>query len=75
MANILEINPTDVKLDDPSINRALTNLGQDSKPALQPLWQFEQEMRKDPRWGNTQNARQSLDSTANTILKSFGLVS
>jgi hypothetical protein len=75
MANILEINPTDVKLDDPTINRALTNLGQDSKPALQPLWQFEQEMRKDPRWGNTQNARQSLDSTANTILKSFGLVS
>jgi hypothetical protein len=75
MANILELNPTDIKLSDPNINKALTNLTQDSKPALQPLWQFETELRKDPRWNQTKNARDSLDSTARSVLSSFGLVS
>jgi len=75
MANILELNSADIKLDDPNINKALTNLTQDSKPALQPLWQFETELRKDPRWAKTKNARDAIDSTARSVLSTFGLVS
>jgi hypothetical protein len=74
MANILELNPADIKLSDVNINKALTNLTSDSKPALQPLWQFENELRKDPRWNQTKNARDAMDSTARSVLSSFGLV-
>jgi hypothetical protein len=75
MANILELNPVELKLSDPTINQALTGVNQDNKPTLKPLWQFETDLRKDPRWGKTQNARQTTDATAHNILQSFGLVS
>lgn len=75
MANILEISPDSVDLNDPHINKALTNLSQDNKPAMTPLWQFETQLRQDPRWNYTKNARDSVDSTARSILQNFGLVS
>jgi hypothetical protein len=74
MAKILELNPTDIKLDDPSINQALTNLGQDGKPAATPIWQFENSMRQDPRWQKTQNARDAYANTAHRVLSDMGLV-
>jgi hypothetical protein len=40
-----------------------------------PLWQFEQELRQDPRWTYTNNAQEDLMGTARQILKNFGLVS
>lgn len=75
MANILEMDPNTISLDDPHLNKALTGLNKDSQPVLSPLWQFETQLRKDPRWGKTQNARQATDSAARSILQSFGLVS
>jgi len=75
MSQILELPATSIKLTDPSINKALTNLDADSKPALQPIWQFETSLRKDPRWASTKNARDTVDSTARKILSDFGLVS
>ncbi|WP_061290727.1 hypothetical protein [Herbidospora cretacea] len=79
MARILEINPQALKMDDPSIRRALQGIGSDSGGnatagnSTMPLWQFENELRKDPRWLSTNNARQSLNSTARGILRDFGL--
>ena len=75
MSNLLEISPTSISLNDPTISQALTGVNQDNKPALKPLWQFENDLRKDPRWAKTQNARQTVDSTAHNILQTFGLVS
>jgi len=75
MSQILEVPPATISLTDPTINKALTNLDADSKPALQPIWQFETGLRKDPRWASTKNARDALDSGAREILSSFGLVS
>lgn len=75
MASILEIDPANITLDDNTINRALTNVNQDGKQAPTPLWQFETQLRQDPRWATTQNARQTVDTTARSILQSFGLVS
>lgn len=80
MARILELNPGQLKLDDPTLRRALQNITQDSSGTSQPagstmpLWQFENELRKDPRWLQTNNARSSLNSTARGVLKDFGLV-
>ena len=75
MSQILELPPNTISLSDPTINKALTNLTADSKPALQPLWQFETSLRKDPRWGATKNARDAVDSFSRKILSDFGLVS
>jgi hypothetical protein len=75
MSQILELPPESIALTDPTINKALTNLTTDSKPALQPLWQFETSLRKDPRWASTKNARDAADSATRQILSDFGLVS
>lgn len=75
MSNILEIDPNTISLNDYYVNKALTGLNTEGKPSTQPLWQFEQELRKDPRWNYTQNAQDSLMNTARQVLQDFGLVS
>jgi len=75
MSKILEIPPANIGLSDPTINKALTSLDKDNKQMLQPIWQFETGLRKDPRWASTQNARDAVDSTTRKILSDFGLVS
>lgn len=74
MGRILEINPEQLSLDDPMIRGALAQQNADGKPpALMPLWEFENKLRKDPRWLQTNNARQSLNSTGREIGKMFGV--
>jgi len=75
MSSILEIDPNTISLNDYYVNRALTGLDAENKPTTQPLWQFEKELRKDPRWNYTQNAQDSLMNTARRVLQDFGLVS
>jgi hypothetical protein len=75
MASLLELPSTEIGLNDYNINKALTSMNADGKQQAQPLWQFETDLRKDPRWAKTQNARQTVDTTARNILQSFGLVS
>jgi len=74
-ANVLEVNPQDVNLDDKLLQRWLQGTTQQGKPpAAVPVWQAEQDLRKDPRWGYTQNAKQATAEVANTIGKAFGMV-
>lgn len=73
MANILEIPQDSLSLNDPTINKALTNIDQTGKQTAVPLWQFETNLRQDPRWATTKNAKDTLDSTAHSILQNFGL--
>lgn len=75
MSSVLEIDPNTIGLNDNYVSQALTGLTADGKPATKPLWQFEQELRKDPRWNFTNNAQQSLMNTARRVLQDFGLVS
>jgi hypothetical protein len=75
MANLLEIPSGNISLNDHTINKALTNLNADSKPELQPIWQFETGLRKNPRWASTKNARDTVDNVTRKILSDFGLVS
>jgi hypothetical protein len=75
MAKLLEIPWSSIGLNDTTINQALTSMGSNGTPQAQPLWQFETNLRKDPRWAQTQNARATVDSTARSILQTFGLVS
>jgi hypothetical protein len=73
MAAILEIDPTTIGLQDLSIKQALTGVDMDGKPNTKPLWMFEQDLRKDPRWNYTKNAQEATMGVARKVLQDFGL--
>jgi len=72
---VLEVNPQDVGLNDALLQKALQGTSEAGKPpAAQAVWQFEQGLRKDPRWGFTNNAKQATAEVATTIGKAFGMI-
>lgn len=73
MANILEIDADSITFNDPTLRRALQYIGADGKPAVKPIWQFETELRQDPRWEKTDNARKVGDSISLKVLRDLGL--
>lgn len=72
---VLEVNPENLSIDDPLIQRALQAKDGKGKPTTQTVYDFENALRNDPRWAKTNNARDTMTNTANAILKSFGVVS
>lgn len=74
-AQTLEVNAHDVGLDDKDVQRWLQGKSEAGKPpAATAVWQAQQELRKDARWGFTNNARQSAAETATVIGKAFGMI-
>lgn len=73
-AKLLEVNPQNLNLDDPLIQRALQAKDGKGKPTTQTVYDFENTLRNDPRWAKTDNARDQMSATANSILQSFGVV-
>lgn len=73
MAQILELPQGSINLFDSTIKKALnyTNKGTLQKEA-KPLWQFENELRADPRWKKTKNAQDSLFQVGHQVLADFG---
>jgi hypothetical protein len=74
-ATLLELPETDMDLFNTHIAKAMT-----AKPAKgaesgsqMPLWQFENEVRADPLWRKTNNARESMMTVARSVAKDFGL--
>jgi choline dehydrogenase-like flavoprotein len=65
MANVLEINPDTIKLDDKYIQSALSTLPN--------FGDFNKMLRNTPMWEYTQNARDEAAGYANRILQDFGL--
>lgn len=74
MSQILELPGGSINLFDNTIKKALsyTNPSNLEKGA-KPLWQFENELRSDPRWKQTKNAQDSLMQVGHKILADFGL--
>lgn len=73
MANILEIDPDSISYNDPTLRKALQAVDAAGKPTTKPIWQFEQELRNDPRWEYTNNARSTVDSISLKVLRDWGL--
>lgn len=71
-AKILELNPADIDLFDKDIRAAISGTKTDGSPGSKSLWQFEQDMRKEPAWLKTQNAQDSSMSIAKKVLTDFG---
>lgn len=74
MSQILELNPETISINDPMIQRALVYIGPDGTPSQKPIWQMEQDARKDERWRYTQNAEKELMGTGINLLRKYGLV-
>lgn len=74
-AQLLEKDPQSVDLTDPLIQRALQGAvdPKTKTSQMQSVFDFEQSVRKDPRWLQTQNAHDSMESVGLRILQDFGL--
>lgn len=73
MSQLLELPAGSVNLFDPSIKKALQFRDSAGKSAVKPLWQFENEVRADPRWAKTNNAQNSVMQIAHQVLSDFGV--
>ena len=74
MSNILEIPDNSIDLFDPNIRGALAYTLPDGAIGTKSIYDFEKELRKDPRWQYTNNARSQAASVAQTVLKDFGFM-
>lgn len=73
MARTLERNPGELSLADPLIQSALQFTDPTTgQVRTKSLWEFEQELRQRPEWGNTTEGRRALNDGAMEMLKSFG---
>ncbi len=66
MASVLEINPETINLSDPVLRSAIGPNGEVS------LYDFQRQLRKDPRWQYTNNAREEVSSKVLRVLQDFG---
>lgn len=67
VSTLLELPEGDVDLFNKHVSKAMTAQG------TTPLWQFETDVRSDPLWKKTNNARESMFSVAHQVLNSFGV--
>lgn len=79
-AKIWELDPNKIDLFDPTLRSAITKMTtssptQDAIPQQVPLYQFETQLRQDPRWLKTNNARESINAAAGQVLSDMGLIS
>jgi hypothetical protein len=66
MASILEVAPDSISLSDPTLRSAIGPNGEVS------LYEFQRQLRKDPRWQYTDNARETVSTAALGVLRDFG---
>lgn len=74
MSNILEVPDTSIDLFDPKIRNAMAFTLPDGKVGTKSIYDFEKELRQDPRWQYTNKAREQAASVATTVLRDFGFM-
>ena len=72
MADLLEMNPDDININNKLIQKALKQRTADGKPAAMDLTDFADLVRKDNRWQYTDNARQEMSSVVADVARAFG---
>lgn len=72
MSKLFEVGIDEVSLDDTLLKQAMA-VG-DGQGGKKNLFEFEQELRKDPRWAKTKNAKESSSTIVNDVLSTFGLI-
>lgn len=72
VATLLELPDTDVDLNNKYVAKAMTAKG-GADGAQYPLWQFENDVRNDPLWKKTNNAREGIMTVAHQVAQNFGV--
>ena len=66
MGTVLEVNPDQIDLNDPTLRTAITDKGDMN------LYDFKKALRQDNRWQYTEQAKKDVADAALTVLKDFG---
>jgi hypothetical protein len=66
MANLLEINPDQIDINDPTLRTAITDKGDMN------VYDFKRTLKADKRWQYTENAKQEVSDAALKVLRDFG---
>jgi hypothetical protein len=72
MADILEVDAKSVKLNDPWISKALGGVDTKGNPTAMSFWDFEKQLKQDPRWQYTKNANYQVDALISKLGSMFG---
>ena len=72
MAATWEMDPDTINLETPEIKNALMKMGPDGQPYKQTIWEFEQDLRNDPRWDSTKQGQKELGEGSMMMLKELG---
>jgi len=66
MGSILELNPDQIDLNDPTLRMGITDKGDMN------LYDYQKMLRQDSRWQYTGNAKESVSTAALGVLRDFG---
>jgi len=75
MAQVYEVDPDSIDLKDPYMRQALTQVDDQGNPVPMGLWDFEQQLKNDPRWMKTKQATNDIASVGMDVLRAFGFQS
>jgi hypothetical protein len=76
MAQVWEMDPSQIDLDNPFIKEALQGVDPATgQPVTESLWSFETKLKKDPRWQNTKNGSNQIADLGMDILRRMGFQS
>lgn len=73
MADEWDLAPESIDLGDPMLQSAIGGFGEDGKPAKMNLGAFQQKLRKDPRWLETDSGQNKTVSAYSEVMKMFGV--
>lgn len=73
MSSELQVPDVSIDVMDPIIKKALNGLDAKGKPAGVNLYDFQQQLRNDPRWKKTQGAQDTAMSASLKVLRDMGL--
>jgi hypothetical protein len=74
MANEWQIPSQSIDLQNQTLRSALNGLNKDGKPTGKNMLDFQQQLRNDPRWGQTKNAQDAAMNAAKGVLTNMGLM-
>ena len=73
MASVLQIDPQSISLDDPYIQGSITAFDDQGNPRSKSLWEQSNELRKDPRWIESNNGQNKIASAVSGVTAMFGI--
>lgn len=74
-ATTLEVNPNTISVNDPMVQQALAYKDpKTNQPTQKTIWQFEQDLRNDPRYMKTQQAQDTAMKMTKQVLQDWGVV-